>query len=200
MLKKSILANWEIPLLGNLAPTSHLAVMAGDVVFIVGANGCGKSGLVQWLYQNQRNQLIRRIAAHRQNWMDTGAISLTAADRRSYETNFRSWDQQPTSRWKITQPAQRQQSVLFDIVGAENEWNRQIAKLVSENKLNQASNFSKKEEPPLTRINRLLKAGRLTAQIDVNDKEVVVARHGDDPEFDSAKLSDGERNAFLLMR
>ena len=57
------------PLTINLDPSSR--------IFIVGANGAGKSALIQHAVRELGSDKVRRISAHRQTWMESGTINMT---------------------------------------------------------------------------------------------------------------------------
>ena len=75
--------NWEIPIIsGEPFPIS---LQSGDRLFVVGANGSGKSALIQHLVTGHQGRNIRRISAHRQTWLDSGSLDLTPLRRRRFE-------------------------------------------------------------------------------------------------------------------
>ena len=45
-----------------------ISIEAGDQLFVVGANGSGKSALIQHFVTSQGADNFRRISAHRQTW------------------------------------------------------------------------------------------------------------------------------------
>ena len=56
----------------------------GDQLFMVGANGSGKSSLVQHIVSMNKGLRIKRIAAHRQTWLSSGNLDLTAHSRKEF--------------------------------------------------------------------------------------------------------------------
>ena len=69
----------------------NIPISAGLIVFIIGANGSGKSGLVHKLYAANKDH-ARRISAHRQTWFDSNAMNMTATNKRKTEANMLSQD------------------------------------------------------------------------------------------------------------
>ena len=75
--------NWNIPSIsGQKFPIS---LKGSDRLFIVGANGSGKSALIQHLVSSNQGQKIRRISAHRQTWFQSGSIDLTPQRRKQFD-------------------------------------------------------------------------------------------------------------------
>ena len=65
----------SIPRINDEKPLS-IDMFPGDVLFVLGANGTGKSGLVQHLYKKYRDKAIR-ITAHRRFLGQETCISST---------------------------------------------------------------------------------------------------------------------------
>ncbi|WP_086763725.1 ATP-binding cassette domain-containing protein [Nostoc sp. 106C] len=58
----------------------NLTVSVGENLFILGANGTGKSSLMQRLY-TPHHANARWISAHRQNWFSSNAMDLILQQR-----------------------------------------------------------------------------------------------------------------------
>ena len=82
--------DWTIPRISN--PPIDLALKNGDQLFIVGANGSGKSALIHKLVSDQREKKIKRITAHRQTCFASGSINLTPENRQQYERDRLGYD------------------------------------------------------------------------------------------------------------
>ena len=78
------------------AQPTTLSISVGETIFILGANGTGKSALMQRI-NTGHNQNVRRISAHRQTWFESNSLSVTAADRRNLENNINNWDRSADS-------------------------------------------------------------------------------------------------------
>ena len=64
---------------------------AGEVLFVLGANGTGKSSLMFQFACNNRGK-SKKISAHRQAWMNTDALDMTPASKLQTEQNIQSTD------------------------------------------------------------------------------------------------------------
>ena len=170
-----------------------------DRLFIVGANGSGKSALIQHLVSSDPNLRIRRISAHRQTWFQTGSINLTPQSRRQFDENSTQQEAQIQSRWRDDYAQQRQSAVLFDLVAKENARARLIANHVENGKMAEAEKTAALSKSSFDELNELLAIGTLAITLENSNDEEILARHpnGDAP-FSIAQMSDGERNAAII--
>ena len=173
-----------------------LRLEAGELLFVLGANGTGKSSLMLHFAQKNAGR-SRKIAAHRQTWMNTDALDMTPAKKLRTEQNIIATDQHVTSRYRDDYAAQRASMTIYEIVDAENVRARGITALVDTGQLNAAAEASKKEAP-ITIINELLGESNIPITISIRENERVMASKNGGPEYSAAELSDGERNALLI--
>lgn len=174
----------------------NIAMAAGDVLFVLGANGTGKSSLMQRFYTQSRPN-NRRISAHRQTWFTSNTLDLTPAGKRSTEQNIANIDTNVQSRYMDQYAAQRASMTVFDLIDAQNVRARSIAAAVDADDLETAVARSS-AEAPLAAINSLLQMSNIPIQIDVLENEQIVARKNGGAPYSIAELSDGERNALLI--
>ena len=176
-----------------------ILVEAGDRLFIVGANGSGKSALIQHLVSTNQGEKIKRISAHRQTWFQSGSIDLTPHRRKQFDQNSTLHEVQDQARWLDYQAQQRQEAVLFDLVAKENTRARLITNYVDNKQIEEAKISADKEESPFDQLNELLAIGTLSVTIENSKDEGILARYRDsDVTFSMAQMSDGERNAALI--
>ncbi len=173
-----------------------MALEAGEILFILGANGTGKSSLIQRLNKSHAKD-TRWISAHRQNWFDAESISLSPQQKRQTEQNIRAYDARSDSRWKDHAAAQRADIAVYELVEAENVDARAIAKAVRAEDSRRVDEL-KKADPPIRVINELLKASNLPIELSLQDNEQVMASKSGCAPYSIAHLSDGERNALLI--
>ncbi len=174
---------------------TNVPLDVGESLFLLGANGTGKSSLMFPIFTaNGAN--AQRITAHRQTWFSTGAIQLSQADRQTTGNHMRGFDTNAPSRWKDDYGGARTNIALFDLVEAENTRARSIATAVDDKNIVLAEQLSK-EDAPLRVISEILQSSNISIKISVENNSVVASKAGSDS-YSIAELSDGERNALLL--
>jgi ABC-type sugar transport system ATPase subunit len=152
-----------IPRLNN-SPLS-LRLNVGDTLFVLGANGTGKSALMSLLYQAHAHT-ARRVSAHRQTWFQSSSPSLTSADRRAVEQNILNWDQQPTARWMEISPDSRANVAIYDLINGQNLRARDIANAVDAGDFDLAKSLSK-NDAPITVVNELFRLSAIPITLSV---------------------------------
>ena len=173
-----------------------LSLQEGELLFVLGANGTGKSSLMFHIAQSNLGR-ARKITAHRQTWMNTDALDMTPATKLQAEQNIQNTDRQIRSRYRDDYAAQRASMTIFELIDAENVRARRIAGLVDKRKMKAAKKASKKDAP-ITTINELLRQSNIPISISIRKNERVMASKHAGPEYSAAELSDGERNALLI--
>jgi len=173
-----------------------LTVSVGEMLFILGANGTGKSSLMQ-TFASASGGNTRRIAAHRQTWFRSGSPEFTGKQRAEYEQNVFNYDRQAQARWMDDYSQQRAQMAIYDLVNSENVRTREITRAVDQHNSEEVAKRAAREGA-FTVLNRMLRLANLdiTISVDAND-EIIATRNGSKP-YSIAKLSDGERNAILI--
>ena len=171
----------------------------GDQLFVVGANGSGKSALLQHWISSDAGGKISRISAHRQTWFESGGINLTPAGRRGFDESNRNMERRGEARWKDYDAAGKQSSVLFDLVERENFRARNIALHVDGGNTEEARKVAAESVSPFDRINELLERATLDVSIENSENgEILAHRRDSEQAFSIAQMSDGERNALIV--
>ena len=171
----------------------------GVPLYVVGPNGSGKSALIQHAVTQLSAENVRRISAHRQTWLESAAIDITAQTRRQVDQQLVRQERNPDYRWKEWNPAARLSSVLFDLTAKDNEQARLVRRLLRSGETDEAHTITEAENSPFERINELMETAGLKVAIENSTGEQIMARHRDAVEpYDMAQLSDGERNAVIL--
>jgi ABC-type lipoprotein export system ATPase subunit len=174
----------------------NLNINMGETLFILGANGTGKSSLMQRLYSpHQAN--ARRISAHRQTWFSSNTMNLSPQQKRDFESRIQAGDTTLESRWKDDYSTYRASIAIYDLIDAENLRARSIADAVDANQMDLAKTLSKKDAP-IKIINELLRLSNIPIEVSVRESDQVVARKCGGTPYSIAELSDGERNALLI--
>ena len=176
----------------------NLTINVGQNLFIMGANGTGKSSLMQHLYMfHDSHNNARWISAHRQTWFSSNTMDFSSQQKREIETYIRNVDRNLTSRWKDDYPSQRASISIYDLIDAENVRARSIAGAVDSQNMEYAKTLSK-EDAPIKIINELLGLSNIPIEISVRENDQVVASKCGGTPYSVAELSDGERNALLI--
>ena len=196
--------NWNIPQTsGQVLPIS---LEAGDRLFMVGANGSGKSALIQHLVSSNPNGTIRRISAHRQTWFESGSIDLTPRSRRAFDEQSIYQESRYEALWRDQDAKKKQSAVFFDLVARDNAEARSIRSLLRQvdpqnpdGALRNAVKAARGVVPIFDQLNELLALGTLTVLLENSEGEEILARHGNDgASFSITQMSDGERSAALI--
>ena len=189
--------NLDIPKISG--ETFRLALKPGDRAFVVGANGSGKSALIQHVASKRPNVNVWRIPAHRQSWFHSDSVDITARDRLSYATNQFHQDREDEARWTDHLARERQSAILFDLVDSENLRARTITHHIDNSEVETAIHTATSTASPFKRINELLKVGSLAVSLEYSNFERVLARHQNSSKpYSIAEMSDGERSAAII--
>ena len=189
--------NWSIP--QNSGQPLQMSLEDHDRLFIVGANGSGKSALIQHLVSSNPGKKIRRISAHRQTWFQSGSIDLTPQSRKQFAQDSTNLEVLNEARWQDFDAEKRQSAVLFDLVSKANTRARLITRYVDSGNTGEAEKTSAESPSPFDQLNELLGIGTLAVTLENSNDEEILARHRDgNAPFSIAQMSDGERNAAIL--
>jgi ABC-type lipoprotein export system ATPase subunit len=173
-----------------------LSVSAGDILFVLGANGTGKSSVMHRFYGPHQGT-ARRISAHRQTWFTSDAISMSPEQKRNTASMIQGNDTNPQARWRDDYSAQRTSISIYDLLDAEHVRNRGIA-LAADSGDMELVQVLAKTAAPIKVINELLRLSNIPIEISVKGNEQFVASKSGGPPYGIAELSDGERNALLI--
>lgn len=174
----------------------EIPIAVGRPLFVLGANGVGKSSLMQKIYALNHGN-ASRITAHRQTWFSSNAISFSPQQKKQHQQNIENTDAAANSRWKDDYASQRTGIAVFDLLDAENVRARKIAQEVDRGDIIKAKLLSN-DSAPIAVINDLLLSSGIPIILSIEKNESIVAsKRGSNP-YSIAELSDGERNALLI--
>ena len=173
-----------------------LRLDVGETLFVMGANGTGKSSLM-FRFNAQNHKHARKVSAHRQTWIQSDALDLTPSNKLQTEQQIRNQDQNAQSRYRDPYAAQRASIAVFELVDAENRRARAMARAYDDGRMDDLSTEAEADSP-ITAINELLRDSHIPIEISIRDNEQVTASKNGGPEYGAAQLSDGERNVLLI--
>lgn len=182
----------------NKLDSSNLKIDAcsGSILFVVGANGSGKSALMHQIYTQHKN-VCRRILAHRKTWLRSGRLELTAFAKKQSEDQLQKQDINFTTRHQDNYAEQRSNLTIFELIDSENMRARKIAEAIDSDDVEKAKKFSQ-DQAPISIINELLAVSNIPVKISVGKEDELFASKNGSDLYSIAELSDGERNAILI--
>ena len=188
----------QIPKTPDDPDSIKIRLKNGDQLFIVGANGSGKSALIQRFVSENSNKKIKWIAAHRQTWFSSGSIDFTPTSRQEYGRNTQDYSTINEARWQDLRAQEDLSAILFDLVAKENRRARTITRYLDNDDCARARQISAESSSPFDRINELLDHGRLKVTVENFNDQDLLARHSQGEPFSIAEMSDGERSALII--
>ncbi len=75
-------------------------IASGRIVFLVGANGTGKSTLM-YKFAKKNSEHVRKITVHRQVWFDSNSVDITLNERLRTEERIINLDMSSNSCWSL---------------------------------------------------------------------------------------------------
>ena len=196
-----------IPRISGVPLVIHIG--EGQRLFIVGANGSGKSALIQHLLSQMRGERVRRssafrqtnLASHKEQGFGFVPQEITPADsseggRNALDDGSFTDELLLELRWRAHQPEEKLSQVMFDLIGQENRRARLIVSRVEQSDSN--GSLEQVEESVMTRLNNVLKQAGFKVSIEIGEQERLVAKSSVADRYSIAKMSDGERNAMIL--
>ena len=188
--------HFDITIPDSAGNVRDLKLEIGEVLYVLGANGTGKSSLISRI-ASQYPQEAKRISAHRQTWFESNTMDLTPRNRLDLGQTAKSQDSQPNARFKEWNSAGRASMAIFDLIDTDTTQSRKIADFVRSGQVADAQ-LEAKIPSPIQSLNTILRLSNLPICISVEEGQRVVARKLDSEPYSAAELSDGERNAFLI--
>ena len=180
-----------------LVPLEH-----GETLFVVGANGAGKSSLLHHLAHQE--PLAKHIPAYRPTALPGNSIvSLTAEGRAQqkqrveFGADYR-WQGPLGSARNLDAADAMVKGTLFDLANYEHGRALAIASKVDDDNYKGARTISATDPSCIGQINAIFAAAQFGVSISLADGDRFVAHRPDGSSFDMEQMSDGERAAALL--
>ncbi len=175
----------------------NIQLAPGEILYVLGANGTGKSALVHHINSAHRTK-ARWIPPHRRTWLQSGGSNLTAANREEQETQLQTLNTRPDARWMDRNPEARVNMAIFDLIQKRSQLNQEIADAFRAGDKKRGQDLIERDEDPLVVLSGLLTNANLPFEFSVDRNATIVATKSGLEPYSAAEMSDGERNALLL--
>ena len=170
-------------------------------LFVLGANGTGKSALFLHLYR-QHNQIAHKVSAYRETSLTSGAPGMTGQQYQQATNALRKWDANPQSRYLESQSGySRPSRTISALMQKQRARDRRATRFLDKRKPTAATKYTEGNPDPIDIVNELFRTAHISVQIEIDpdDSETIIARRrGARQSYTIEKLSDGERSALLL--
>src|ERR1700677_2709941 len=156
--------NFSIKTINSKPLDIHLS--PGEALFILGANGTGKSALIQEFNKKNPENTIR-ILANRQIFINNNSLEITSAQKKSSETQIKQKNIYDQMRWIDPYASQKASISLHNLIDSENIRARKIAKACDE-KNNELRDSLSKQPSSFQIINDIFMASNLDIVISIS--------------------------------
>ena len=173
-----------------------IEMRAGDTLFIVGANGAGKSGLMHHINKQYKDKALW-IRATRQTLFGTRFSMLLPNQIRDTEGYIQKAGIRPNARVIDEHAGEKPNIIMTKLMYATQKQNTEVARLSRQG--GDTNAYWEKNKPPLDVLNQILdnvKLPIISEEVSYDEKMRVHKNHSG--EYDIELLSDGERGAMLI--
>lgn len=168
----------------------------GDILFVLGANGTGKSGLLQKIHSQYHLKCVRIFAQRSMIFGDIDLIlhedKVNNLKRELYSQNHGS-----QSRFFVYNIDSIPRYSMSNIFVAEQKRLRNIGIAFDKSDYDTANNL-KNTQAPLALLNQLFQLIGIYLEIFINNDDKILVRKVDETTYNINELSDGEKNAFFI--
>ena len=177
---------------------------AGQCIFMVGANGSGKSAFLQKIVSENSSEKIERISAHTQTWLN-GGISITGnvdSDRQTiagHKSHIDSYEKNRESRWRDLSRDRKLTRVLTELIFKKRAYDLDFEKRINNGEI---PSERPESERPFTQLDELLRHGGFPISLETDPDNIRInVRHRNSTNaepYGIEQMSDGERRAVLI--
>lgn len=167
----------------------------GEALFVIGANGVGKSSLMHSLY-TQNSYRGHRIAGHRQANFHDKELGTYGQSRSQINENNRKEDLNAEAIWKVSNNT-RNSASLLKFMDAQNAYTQNIYDLLSRDPTEDLTGHLKNNQAPLDQLNHVFSIANMGVEFRLVENNLKVSKNNS-LLYSVPELSDGERNALLL--
>ncbi len=173
-----------------------LNLKAGEFLFVLGANGTGKSSLMA-RFAGANQGRVKVVSAIRQMWMNSDFPEIPPSQKIVTEQQMSRRDFTDEARYRDHYAQQRSSIIIFDLVEAVNKRARAITKALGAEG-ESARRLAAEWPSPIEIINSLFREVNLPIEFDLEDNQQLIASKNGCVPFPVSRMSDGERSALLL--
>ena len=139
-------------------------------LFVLGANGTGKSALLLDLTKAFYRSAVR-VSAHRQTWFEPSRVEMTRNVYLQHTKNMREEDRKNVSRYRDNYSTERPHLALFGLTKAQDDRAYSVTALVDEDKLDNAKTYAQDHQNPIDTINDIFQAAGFDIKIVIESKD-----------------------------
>lgn len=192
----------EIAIQNSDGKIEDITLSRGSSLFILGANGAGKSSLINQIAKDRKVlKDVIFISAHRQVWFEDHVIDMSNSEYSAALENLNNRVLYTTdSRWRITDHRANKLPIVR-LKKSINRRNRDLAEVIDSGDLSKINDKNLIARSPKDIINELLKSSGIPISIyhDEEDNLTVHNSNYNPPKnYTIAELSDGEKNAISV--
>ena len=176
---------------------NSLLIKQGEKLFLLGANGTGKSSLLHYFHTKTITSNVLRINANRQIWLDNNSLQIDPSINKSHADGIASTQKNPEARYQDVTGKNKHRYVFNSLLQLENKVSRQASEAIRKKDFNSAKIYAM-EKSPITVLNEILNTCNLDLQISINGNNSITAFKNGCEHYSIQELSDGERNAVLI--
>ncbi len=189
-----LLGRAQVPITG--AAPINVDIRMGDVIFLLGANGAGKSSLIHRLKQPFGQRAVY-LPGSRPSYFDHDSLSMTAASRKQIMVSLTHHDSLPDARWQAATGTARNEKAVHDLQSAELGYDVSITRdIKAQGESSPAIKRLLSRSSPLDKVNSLLQQANLSVRLIMDGSELKACRGP--AVYSFARMSDGERTALLF--
>jgi len=174
-------------------PDFQVQLTQGQSLFVLGANGTGKSRLMHHFFKQHPSAL--RITGHRQVFLQSEEITLNQS-KASAEDNQRKAEVQESAVWKEDNSWLKNMLTMTRFIDAINQCNSEQIEAYEAHDETRIEGL--KENSPLKKLNQIFMGAGFGIRFSLNNGSDLQARKDSSQPYPVARLSDGERNALFL--
>lgn len=188
---------FDFPFIKNDHSNEIISVRCGEITFLVGGNGAGKSSLVNKIYQKHSDDNSVYVVAHRKNSFNRDIVDYSNADYKSALSRVLNDSKSDTSRYRTSWEDDR---TALPIVRLKNKATSHAVK-----SLQHLKSGGKSEElildDEIDLVNNIFKNSGFNLKFIIDEESnLMVSNFNYEParKYSLSQMSDGEKSALII--